>query len=221
MADSNFRGPIGAMGSLEVQSGTAATIEVMDGPSYFYQTFGMLDPRAVPFLKDGTGPARVPSFLSNGDFWSIHARPQASNATTIATNQVATSLVAMALATVQPSNPNVGCQFIAIDVPILPQGTSNVTTANIALDFGFITGTATANSSTLAVSDSTKLTLGQWICLGGGGASNASSFFTQIQTISTSNITSVTISPLPPAATSSGPICWANLFGAGLLPFAT
>lgn len=217
MADSNFKGPIISMGSLEIESGTAATISPFDGPSGAYQAWSMLDPRSAPFAKDGTTPGRAPAFLCNPDFWSVDARPQATNASTICTVQVATSLAAMALTTSQPSNSNAGSQFIAVGVPILPQGTTTLVTT-LALDFGFITGTATANSSTLSVSDNTKLTVGQWICLGGAGASNGASFFTQVLSIGTTNFTSVTISPLPPAATSSGPIGGSNLFGAGNLP---
>lgn len=221
MAETNFRGPLNAMGPLEVEAGTAATIEPFDGPSGFYQTVAMLDPRSAPFQKDGTAPGRAPGFLANGDFWAIDARPQASNATTIATVQVATSLVAMALTTSQPSNPNAGGQFVAVGVPILPQGTSNVTTALLALDFGFATGTTTANSSTLALSDNTKFTAGQWICIGGAGASNGASFLTQIQTLNATNGTGATILPVPPASSSSAPIGGANIFGAGLYPPAT
>lgn len=217
MGDTNFRGPLVSMGSLEIEAGTQATIEPMDGPSAFYQAWAMPDPRGT-YAKDGTSPGRNAGFLANADFWAVDSRPQAANATTIATNQVATSLLAMTLQTAQPSNPNAGCQFMAIGVPILAQGTSNITTALIALDFGFVTGTATANSSTMSVSDNTKLTVGQWICIGGGNTSNTASFFTQVQSITTSNTTGITVVPLPPASGSSAPIGGANIFGAGLYP---
>jgi hypothetical protein len=220
MAETNFRGPLNAIGSLEVEAGTAATIEPFDGPSGFYQTIAMLDPRSAPFAKDGTSPGRAPAFLANPDFWACDNKPQATNATCLAASAVQTSLVAMPLATTQVSNPNAGSPFIAVGVPILPQGTTTIVNV-IALDFGFSTGTTTANSSTVAVYDSTKFTQGQWICIGGAGAANQASFFTQVQSIGTSNTTTITVAPLPPAASSSAPIGQANIFGAGLYPPAT
>ena len=221
MAETNFRGPVNAMGSLEVEAGTSATITPFDGPSGFYQTIAMLDPRSAPFAKDGTSPGRAPAFLANPDFWACDNKPQATNATCIAGSQVATSLVAMGLATAQVTNPNAGSPFLAVGIPILPQGTSNVVTAALAIDFGFSTGTTVANSSTVAVYDSTKYTVGQWIVIGGAGISNTSSFFTQVQSIGTSNTTTITVAPVAPAASSSAPIGQANIFGAGLYPSPT
>jgi hypothetical protein len=217
MGDTNFRGPLTSMGALEVEAGTAATIEPFDGPSGFYQSVAMLDPRSAPFAKDGTTPGRAPAFINNPDFWAFDNKPQATNASALAASAVQTSLVAFPLATTQVSNPNAGSPFIAVGVPILPQGTTTIVNV-IALDFGFSTGTTTANSSTVAVYDSTKFTVGQWIAIGGAGAANQATFLTQVQTISTSNTTSLTVFPLPPAATSSAPIGQANLFGSALYP---
>lgn len=219
MGDSNFRGPVNSMGSLEVQAGNAATIEPLDGPSILYQGLMMPDVRSVPFLKDGITPGRVSGFLNNGAFWAVDAKPQATNASTICTVQVATANLGMALTTAQPSNPNAGGTFVAVGVPVKVGGTTTAT-AVLALDFGFTTGTATANSSTIVVNDNTKFSLGQWITLGGGGGSNNSSFFTQVQSITPTNYTGITVFPLPPAATSSGPIGGAGLFGANILPIA-
>ncbi len=219
MADTTFKGPIAAPGPLLIESGTAATIQPFDGLSGFYQGVAMLDPRGAPFPAEGTAPGRAPAFMNNLNMIAVDNKPQATNATCVANSAAQTSLVAMPLATAQVSNPNAGAPFIAVGVPILPQGTSTVVTAALALDFGFATGTTTANSSTVAVNDTTKFSTGQWILIGGAGASNQSSFFTQVQTLST-NGTTMTVNPLPPAATSSAPIGGANLFGAGLLPTA-
>ena len=216
MAETNFRGPLNSMGSLEIEAGNTATIEPMDGPSGFYQTIAMLDPRSAPFQKDGTAPGRQPAFLGNPDFWACDNKPQVSTTNAIAASAVATSLTAMALQTTQLTNPNAGNPFIAVGVPILPQGTSTVVNT-IAIDFGFTTGTTTANSSTVAVPDTTKFTLGQWIVVGGAGASNQASFFTQVQTLST-NGTTMTVLPVVPAAASCAPIGQANIFGAGQYP---
>jgi hypothetical protein len=217
MADTTFKGPLMAPGSLLVESGTAATIQPMDGPSGVYQGLVILDPRGVPFPAEGTAPGRAAAYLSNASFWAVDNKPQASNATALAASAAQTSLVPMPLATTQVSNPNAGSPFIAVGVPFLPAGTTVATTV-IALDFGFSTGTTTANSSTVAVFDNTKFTQGQWIAIGGAGNANQATFFTQVQTIGTSNTTTITVSPLPPASTSSAPIGQSNLFGATLLP---
>lgn len=218
MGDTTWKGPLVSAGSLLVESGTAATISPFDGPSPLYQGDALLDPRGVPYPAEGTSPGRAAAFLNNGAYWACDNKPQATNATCVAASAVQTSLVAMPLATTQVSNPNAGAPFIAVGVPILPQGTSTVVTAALALDFGFSTGTTTANSSTVAVFDSTKFTVGQWICIGGAGASNQASFFTQVQSISTSNTTTITVSPLPPAASSSSPIGQGNIYGAAFYP---
>lgn len=217
MADTTHKGPIFAPGPLLIEAGTAATIQPMDGPNGNYQGITMLDPRNIPFLAEGTAPGRVAAFLNNGAYWACDNKPQATNATCIAASAVATSLTAMGLATAQISNPNAGSPFIAVGVPFTPPGTTTQISV-LAIDFGFATGTTTANSSTVAVNDSTKFTVSQWICIGGGGASNSSSFLTQVQTIGTTNNTTLTVSPLPPAATSSAPIGQAHLYGANLLP---
>ena len=219
MADTNHKGPLVSAGSLLVEAGTAATISPFDGPSGWYQGEAILDPRGAPYPSEGLTPGRVPAFMNNVNIIAVDNKPQATNATCVANSAAQTSLVAMPLATTQVSNPNSGAPFIAVGVPILPQGTSTIVTAALALDFGFATGTTTANSSTVAVNDTTKFTTGQWIVIGGAGASNQASFFTQVQTLST-NGTTMTVSPLPPASTSSAPIGQANLYGANLLPTA-
>jgi hypothetical protein len=219
MAETNFRGPIMGMGSLEIQSGTAATVEVMDGPSMFYQNTGWPDPRGI-FRKDGTAPGRIPAFLSNSDIYSVDAIPSAANTSLLAAGQIITSGVAMALATVGVTNFSSGAASIAVGVPIIPQGTTVATTA-IALDFGFTSGTTVANSTTVQVDNSQVFTLGQWIIIGNVGNSAATaSLITQVMSIGTVNLTTIYVSPAP--ATAMGvPIGQANLWGSALLPPAT
>ena len=145
MADTNFRGPIGAMGSLEVQGGTSASVEPLDGPSYFYQGVTFLDPRGAPFAKDGTAPGRVPAFMSNPSVILVDTIPQAAGTAVLAAVQVATAATPMTLTAAPGTNFSTGAASIAVGVPVIPAGTTTVTTA-IALDFGFTTGTTTANS---------------------------------------------------------------------------
>jgi hypothetical protein len=224
MADSNFRGPINSMGSLEDANYTTTATAVvnispLDGPSMFYQGAGFPDPRSTPFSKDVFRPAQQPSFLQVCDVYTIDAIPQAQNTTLLAAAQVITASVPMSLSTVAVTNYSSGAASIAYGVPILPQGTSVVTTAPIALDFGFATGTTIANSTAVNVNNTSLFTPGQWIIIGNvANAAGTASLLTQVQT--TINATTIGVSPMP--ATALGvPIGAANLFGASLLPPST
>lgn len=220
MAESNFRGPVNSMGAMEIEGGTTATIEPMDGPSLFYQGAGLPDVRNQ-FLKDGTGPSRQGAFLGVPSLTVVDSVPQTFSSTVLAASQVATALTPMALATVGLTNPTPASQFIANGVPIRPQGTTNVTTANIALDFGFTTGTTTANNTSVQVPDSTKFSVGQWIVIGNvANAAATSSLITQVVAISSTNFTTITVANAP-ATGMCAPIGAAGLFGSGLLPPAT
>ena len=215
MADSNFRGPINSMGSLETQAGNTATIEVTDGPSLLYQSFGVPDIRSAPFAKDGFRAGQQAGFLG-GAFWAIDQIPQARDTSLLATTQVGTVSVAVSLVTTQV-NGLASSAFIAQGVPIIPLGTT-VATHVIALDFGFATGTTAAGSTTVVVIDNRYFTVGQWIVIGGAGASNQRSHIAQVRTIATANITGITINPAAVAAVSHAPIGQGNLYGDESLP---
>lgn len=221
MAESQFRGPLGAMGALEgdTQNATVASIQPMDGPSYFYQGQCVLDPRGYPLPKDGLLPGRVSGFLAAPNIVTIDAVPQAASSTALAAAQVVTAATPMSLATVAVSNFSVGAASIAVGVPLIPQGTTVVTTV-IAIDFGFTTGTTTANSTVVNTPDNTLFTAGQWICIGNvANAAGTASLITQVQSVS-ANGTSLFVLPTP-ATTLGVPIGGANLWGSVLLPPAT
>ena len=226
MAESNFRGPVNSMGSLEADSSSVstATITPLDGPSMFYQGVGIADPRGFPFAKDGTAPARQSAFYGACSPLMVDALPMTFSSFAIASSQSFTTgavPLTVSLITSAPTNPVPGAQFYAMNVPILPQGTSIVTTAAIALDFGFTTGTTTANSTVVQVPDSTQFTLGQWVYVGNANSATGNTgYFGQVMAISTSNFTTISLS----AAAGTGmcaPIGQAALFGSQLLPIAT
>lgn len=219
MADTNFRGPLNSMGSLEVQAGNTATIEPLDGPSLFYQASGFPDLRTT-FPKDGMLPARALGFLQT-DVVTVDGVPQATGTALLAAAQVLTAGTAMALATVGVLGGTAAGASIAVGVPFLPPGTTVVTTV-IALDFGFTTGTTTTNSSTVVVVDNTLFEVGQWIIVGnvGNGAATRS-LIAQVQSVATANTTGITISPVAATGLANVPIGQANLYGSGLLPPAT
>jgi hypothetical protein len=224
MADSNFRGPIASMGSLEdvnaASTGTAvASISPTDGPSAFYQGSGFPDPRTTPFVKDFQRQGQVPLFLQVGDCYTLDAIPQAQNTTLIAAAQVITASVAMSLSTIAVTNFSSGACSIAYGVPILPQGATAVVTAPIALDFGFATGTTIANSTAVQVSNTALFQQGQWIIIGNvANAAGTASLLTQV--VTTINATTIGVSPTPATALGA-PIGAANLFGANYLPPGT
>lgn len=222
MADSNFRGPISSMGSLEDANATTGTtslvqISPFDGPSVSYQDMAVPDIRQVPFPKDGTAPGRVAAFCAGMNMWACDNVPQATATNVIAASQVGTNAVAVSLATVGLSGVASACS-IAVGVPIIPVGTTVATTAAIAIDFGFTTGTTVANSTTVTVIDSTLFRPGQWIVIGNVGNTAATkSLITQVQSAAVSS-TSITVSPAPATALSNVPIGQANLYGSALLP---
>lgn len=221
MADSNFRGPLNSMGALEVDAGSTPSVQILDGPSNFYQGVATLDPRGAPFAKDNFRPGQVPSFLNVADIYAIDAVPQGASTTTLGAAQVITAATGMQLATVAVTNFSSGAASIAVGVPIIPQGTTVATTANFALDFGFTTGTTVANSTTVQVADNTQITLGQWLVLANvGNATGTVSLLTQVRGISSTNTTTITVSAAP--ATALGvPIGQGNLYGGDLLPPGT
>ena len=223
MADSNFRGPITAMGSTEIDNGTTATIQPLDGPSMFYQGHGMPDPRSIPFAKDGFRPGQQPAFLANQDFWVCDHIPQAFATGVLAANQVVTANVAVSLVTAQVGGVASAAQ-IAIGVPILPQGTTTIVSPTITLDFGFATGTTTGNSSTIPVNDNSQFQVGQWIVVAGAAnAAGSASLITQVQSITATTVApAITVGPtLPATGIVNAPIGAANLFGGAYLPPAT
>ena len=230
MGDSNFRGPVTSMGSLEAEYtavSTVASIEPTDGPSGFYQGLGMLDPRSFPINKDGLLPGRIPAFITTPDWVTLDVVPQAASSTVIAAAQVpATAGSALALVTVPTNVQGTTAAGIALGVPILPAGTTVVTTAPIAIDFGFTVGTTTGLSTAIAVPDNTLFTMGQWLIVGNvANAAGTASLVTQVMSIgttatgvlSTANLTTLTVSPAP-QTTLFAPIGAANLWGSNLLP---
>lgn len=217
MADTNFRGPVNNMGSLELQSGTAATVETFDGPMGSYQGVGYLDPRYL-FAKDTMLPGAAPAFMMNPAFVTVDGVPQAASTSILAAAQSAVPSQAFSLATVGLTVGSAGQAAIAVGIPLIPQGTTAVQTV-IALDFGFTTGTTAANSSTVTVGDSSLFQLGGWYVFGNcANVGATASLIAQVRSVPTS--TTITINPTPATAINA-PIGGANLWGSGLLPIAT
>ena len=214
MTNTNFRGPVNSMGALEDATSGAPD----DGPNLAYQGTVFPDLRQNPFPKDGVGAGRAAGYLDNPQIVTVDNIPSTASTTAVAASNNTstgpiTSGTGMVLVTVAPGNTTAGVPSIATGVPIIPFGSSAPVTAAIALDFGFTTGTTTAASSTVVVVDNTLFTLGQWIAIGGAANSaKTATLLTQVQSISTSNTTGITIAPAALGALSNAPIGQANLW---------
>jgi hypothetical protein len=218
MADTNHRGPINSMGSMEQEQATGFSIQPFDGPSGSYQGYAMLDPHGGNFSKDGLTAGRVPGIMISPDFIAVDAVPQAISSNVLAAAQVLTAAAPMALATVGVTNFSAGAASIAVGVPVMATGASTVVNL-ICLDFGYTTGTTIANSTVVAVNDTTLFSAGQWILIGNvANAAGTASLFTQVQT--TLNATSIGVLPAPATALGA-PIGGTNIFSAGLYPPST
>lgn len=220
MADSNFRGPVNSMGALEVDAATAQ-VYPLDGPSMAYQGYAMPDIRSAPFAKDGFRPGQQPALVIGNAALVCDNIPQAINSTRIATTAViATTSFSLALQTVGVAGV-ASVASLAVGVPIIPAGTTVATTAALAIDFGFATGTTVAGSTTVVVVDNTVFHVGQWLVLGNVGNTAATrSLVAQCMSV-LSNGTGITLSQAAGTGLASVPIGQGNLFGSGLLPPAT
>lgn len=211
MTNTNWRGPTNSMGAMEDSSP-----QTDDGPNYVYQGTVFPDLRATLFNKDGVGQGRVPGFLDNPQIVTVDNIPSAATTTAIAaanntTTGPITSGTAMTLVTVAPGNAVAGTPSIATGVPLIPLGSSTVTTAAIALDFGFTTGTTTAASSSVVVVNTALFSTGQWIAIGGAGNSGkTATLLTQVTGFT--NATTMTISPVALGSLTNAPIGSANLW---------
>lgn len=215
MADSAFRGPLVNMGAME---DSPATVQTNDGPSYSYQGNAIANVIGAAYNKDGVGPGRTSAFLDNPRIVTVDNIPQAVSTTAIAAATTVVTATPITLATVNGAGSAAGAPTLAVAIPIIPFGASAVTTAALALDFGFTTGTTAAGSGAIAVSDTTVFTAGQWLIVGGAGnAGKTTSLITQVQTITA---TGITVLPIAGGTLANAPIGAANLFN-NLTPPAT
>lgn len=218
MADTNFRGPVNSMGSLEVDAATAS-VYPLDGPSMSYQGNALPDPRSAPFAKDSQRAGQQPAFAQIVDVWACDNIPQARTTTQIAAAVTAALPSTVPLVSIGVAGVASSCS-IAVGVPIIPLGTSVATVAAMALDFGFTTGTTVANASTITVVDSTLFRAGGWVVVGNvGNAAATRSLLTQVQTLVSSTV--ITVLPAPATGIANVPIGQANLFNSSDLPLGT
>lgn len=211
MAETNNRGPIYSMGSVE-----DGRPEPMDGPSLSYQGYGFPDIRSFPTKKDGLYPGRVASYLGSPMIILSDNVPQAAGTATLAALQnivASTPMTLSAGALAQANGSTAGNPTLSPGIPIIPSGAQAPVNV-IALDFGYTTGTTTTGgtSKTITVPDSTLFYPGQWIYVGGAGnAGKTLPLLTQVLTLATA--TTITVSIGAAAAITNAPIGNANMAG--------
>lgn len=213
MAETVFRGPVANLGATMDTS-----ISPFDGPNLTYQGAMLIDPRLNnPAAKDSMSPGAIPGFLMGNTIQVIDQIPSITNASTVAAAQIATSGTAITLATAALGGSAAGVPSWTPGVPIIPQGTTVPVTVS-AIDFGFTTGTTTANSSTVVLADNSVVSLGQWLVIGGAGNSGkTAALVTQVASVS-SNGTGIFISPVAAGSLDNAPIGQGNLFNNNLPP---
>lgn len=216
MPESVFQGPVVSAGSLlnGGGAGTSAPINPMDGPTVSYQGNIFPDPRFSPINKDGLSPGRIAGYYDSPSVVLVAATLAANSTVSMAAAQTpsTTAGVALTLITAQVGTA-ANIPVPAPGIPIIPVGTSVATTV-LAIDFGFATGTTAANSSTVVVNDNRRFQIGQWIVIPGVGAAGNTNtpLFTQVQSVSATNTTVITISPSALTVGNNLPIGQGNLY---------
>lgn len=216
-SQSLFRGPLVNAGALQNATTQGEVVTPFDGPSIDYQGGVIPDVRQSPINSEALIPGSVPSFYGSPLLITYDGIPQVSAVNAIATAQALTAgnnlTLNTVVATVALSD---GAQHLTYGLPIVPQGTSTPVIVS-AIDFGFTTGTATANSSSLVVPDTAPFKVGQWIAVGGvGNTSSNTALITQVTGVT--NRTTITISPVAATGRTRAPVGNAAFFGQGLTP---
>lgn len=226
MSTSIWDGPVhvyGDMGNL-VDPSTGLVI-VPDpnsdgGPSLMFQGVGILDFRFF-YTKDkvqgytGVVPAHyhIPTIVS------INQIPGTVQTNNIAAAQTVTTAVAMVLAAASTTTLT---GAVVTGIPIYPLqaggGSLNagtLTTAAIALDFGFAFGTVVAGNATVTVADSTLFTVGMPLVIAGAGSSVAGAVPLMTQVASIVSATQITLvsNALPAVSLNPAAIGTGNYWG--------
>ena len=169
------------------------------GPTLVFQGQGLLDPRQVSTVDAAPG-SLIYGFYNNEVVSLVDATPVASAAANIFT--ISASTVVPAGGTLAPATltaPN-ATNAISPNVPVVAFGASrqasNVVTAPVTLDFGFLFNATTASGSAVltlnAATDNKYFYPGQWLCIPGGGTSITQPWIGQVISVSGVSVTLTT-----------------------------
>jgi hypothetical protein len=217
MAETVNRGPTVNAGSL-----MDGRVEPLDGPSIEYQGMLTCDPRQSPMAKDIVAAGVVKGFYNSPQFIIVDAIPSITSTTTVAASQAPSTTTGVKLnLTTAVIGTAANVPVWTPGIPIIPTNTTVPVTVS-ALDFGFATGSTTANSSTVQT-DATQFQVGQWIVIGGAGSGSSTNValiaqVASIASLSTLAATTIYISPVAASTMNHAPIGQGNLYNQFLPP---
>lgn len=209
-----FTGPvIGAGSLLDDPANNARDSNPDAAPSAFFQGLVLPFTFGRPLPKDSDDQGRLRGWYISPTIAGIDAVPQTLSTTALAAAQAVAGAANLTLVSTRT-------KAICAGVPFMDPNTGTSYTG-VAIDPGFTIGSATADSTSVTITSGTAdlFVVGQWIAIGGAGASNAPHF---CRVVSASG-TTLTISPAAVTTIASAPIMTAakwnvNSFDYGVAP---
>lgn len=220
MTASVFTGPLISAGPMlggVPGSAIPADYSTGSGPSLFYKSSGLIDPRQGSINKDNLLPATIESHLDCPSFFSVNTAPSTFGTATIAALANVTNGTAMTLVAANATG-------IAINIPFMSLATSKIQGTGISLDFGFDTlGTTSGSATATPAGTIENYFVGMPIVVAGAGNSAGTMpLLTYVQSVgSTTIVMAATAKATITAAAVGTGNAWGTSTGGGLSNAAT